>query len=205
MSAPFRGRRRCRRDRRRRTGRCGGQDIHAALARLDPPRKHYHWYYSTREANANMRGTAAGRAWLPARLFPPQERRLAGQQALPPGGLDRRGTRQDADLLHHAARPGHGGDGGAAHALARRRSRPAAGCRSAELAVYAAEYERNGFQGGLQWYRVRTTGRFEAEAQVFAGRSDRGALGVHRRRAATGACTRRRARWSGCATAPARG
>ena len=39
-----------------------------------------------------------------------------------------------------------------------------------ELAVYAAEYERNGFQGGLQWYRVRTTGRFEAEAQVFAGR-----------------------------------
>ena len=39
-----------------------------------------------------------------------------------------------------------------------------------ELAVYAAEYERNGFQGGLQWYRVRTEGRFEAEAQVFSGR-----------------------------------
>src|SRR3712207_5890273 len=39
-----------------------------------------------------------------------------------------------------------------------------------ELAVYAAEYELNGFQGGLQWYRVRTTGRFDAEAQVFSGR-----------------------------------
>jgi len=39
-----------------------------------------------------------------------------------------------------------------------------------ELAVYAAEYGRTGFQGGLQWYRVRTSGRFDAEAQVFSGR-----------------------------------
>src|SRR5262249_45662582 len=30
-------------------------DIHAALAALDPPRKHYQWYYSTREADADMR------------------------------------------------------------------------------------------------------------------------------------------------------
>src|SRR5215471_15520313 len=29
-------------------------DIHAALAALDPPRKHYQWYYSTREANGDM-------------------------------------------------------------------------------------------------------------------------------------------------------
>jgi pimeloyl-ACP methyl ester carboxylesterase len=41
----------------------------------------------------------------------------------------------------------------------------------AELAVYAEEYGRTGFQGGLNWYRCRTTGRFESEAQVFAGRS----------------------------------
>ena len=29
-------------------------DIHAALAALPRPRKHYHWYYSTREANENQ-------------------------------------------------------------------------------------------------------------------------------------------------------
>jgi pimeloyl-ACP methyl ester carboxylesterase len=29
--------------------------IHAELAALDPPRKHYRWYYSTREADDNMR------------------------------------------------------------------------------------------------------------------------------------------------------
>ena len=40
----------------------------------------------------------------------------------------------------------------------------------AELAVYSAEYARTGFQGGLNWYRCRTSGRFEAEQQVFAGR-----------------------------------
>ena len=31
-----------------------GDDIHAALAKLDQPRKHYQWYYSTRPANAEM-------------------------------------------------------------------------------------------------------------------------------------------------------
>jgi pimeloyl-ACP methyl ester carboxylesterase len=40
-----------------------------------------------------------------------------------------------------------------------------------ELAVYAGEYRRNGFQGGLNWYRARTTGRYDAELQLFSGRT----------------------------------
>ena len=40
-----------------------------------------------------------------------------------------------------------------------------------ELAVYAEEYGRNGFQGGLNWYRSRTSGAFESELQLFAGRT----------------------------------
>jgi pimeloyl-ACP methyl ester carboxylesterase len=40
-----------------------------------------------------------------------------------------------------------------------------------ELGVYSGEYARTGFQGGLQWYRCRTTGRFEAEQEVFSGRT----------------------------------
>jgi pimeloyl-ACP methyl ester carboxylesterase len=49
-----------------------------------------------------------------------------------------------------------------------------AGCRwlsEAELAVYSAEFGRTGFQGGLQWYRCRTSGRFDAEMEIFSGRS----------------------------------
>ena len=48
-----------------------------------------------------------------------------------------------------------------------------AACRwlpDVELAVYAREYERNGFQGGLQWYRCRTSGRFDREHELFSGR-----------------------------------
>jgi pimeloyl-ACP methyl ester carboxylesterase len=40
-----------------------------------------------------------------------------------------------------------------------------------ELAVYAREYERNGFQGGLQWYRCGTTGIDAAELSLFSDRT----------------------------------
>jgi pimeloyl-ACP methyl ester carboxylesterase len=40
-----------------------------------------------------------------------------------------------------------------------------------ELAYYSAEYGRTGFQGGLQWYRCGTTGAFNSELQIFAGRA----------------------------------
>jgi pimeloyl-ACP methyl ester carboxylesterase len=38
----------------------GAVDIHAALAALERPRKHYQWYYSTREADAHMRHCPQG-------------------------------------------------------------------------------------------------------------------------------------------------
>src|SRR3989440_1043441 len=37
-----------------------GVDIHAELAKLERPRKHYQWYYSTRPANADMRHCPQG-------------------------------------------------------------------------------------------------------------------------------------------------
>jgi pimeloyl-ACP methyl ester carboxylesterase len=39
-----------------------------------------------------------------------------------------------------------------------------------ELAYYAAEYQRTGFQGGLQWYRCGTSGAFTAELETWSGR-----------------------------------
>ena len=38
-----------------------------------------------------------------------------------------------------------------------------------ELAVYAAEFGRTGFQGGLQWYRC-IGGKYTVELEAFAGR-----------------------------------
>jgi pimeloyl-ACP methyl ester carboxylesterase len=39
------------------------------------------------------------------------------------------------------------------------------------LAIYTEEYRRTGFQGGLQWYRVTTTGLFAGEQELFTGRT----------------------------------
>jgi pimeloyl-ACP methyl ester carboxylesterase len=41
----------------------------------------------------------------------------------------------------------------------------------AELKVYSGEYSRNGFQGGLQWYRCGTSGAFVPEMQTWSGRT----------------------------------
>jgi pimeloyl-ACP methyl ester carboxylesterase len=40
-----------------------------------------------------------------------------------------------------------------------------------ELDVYAGEFRRTGFQGGLNWYRCVTSERFTAELTLFAGRT----------------------------------
>ena len=39
-----------------------------------------------------------------------------------------------------------------------------------ELAVYGAEFGRNGFQGGLQWYRCQTEDKANGDVQLFSGR-----------------------------------
>ena len=49
-----------------------------------------------------------------------------------------------------------------------------AACRwlpDAELAVYAGEFARTGFQGGLQWYRCGTSGLNARDLRLFAGRA----------------------------------
>jgi pimeloyl-ACP methyl ester carboxylesterase len=49
-----------------------------------------------------------------------------------------------------------------------------AACRwlpESELSVYVGEYERTGFQGGLDGYRVRLTAEHNAELQLFANRT----------------------------------
>jgi pimeloyl-ACP methyl ester carboxylesterase len=40
-----------------------------------------------------------------------------------------------------------------------------------ELRIYSAEFDRTGFQGALQWYRCKTSGRYDAELGVFSGRT----------------------------------
>jgi pimeloyl-ACP methyl ester carboxylesterase len=40
-----------------------------------------------------------------------------------------------------------------------------------ELSVYSTEYKRTGFQGGLNWYRCRTSAAYDGELEIFSGRT----------------------------------
>src|SRR5579864_962722 len=147
-----------------------GPSIHEALAALPRPRKHYQWYYSTRPANAEMWHCPQGvraflRAYFHHKSADWRQNRPFRLEAWSAGELAKMPTYYIMDL-----------DSDMAATVAREMPSAAeiAACRwlpDRELAVYSAEYERDGFQGGLNWYRARTGGRYESELQLFSGRT----------------------------------
>ena len=144
--------------------------VHAALAALERPRKHYQWNYSTHPANANMWHCPQG---LPAFLRAYYHYKSADWAGNKPFRLASWSAAELAKMpTYYIMDAGLGMAETAAEAM----PSPAeiAACRwltEAELAVYGDEYARTGFQGGLQWYRCRTEGIGQGELQVFAGRS----------------------------------
>jgi pimeloyl-ACP methyl ester carboxylesterase len=148
----------------------GSASIHDELAALTPPRKHYQWYYSTREANDNMHKAAQG---LHAFLRAYYHYKSADWEQNKPSPLKAWAASELAKLPTYYVMEL---DQGMAETVAPEMPSAAeiAACKwlpDEELKVYSAEYGRTGFQGGLQWYRCRTTGRYEAELEVFAGRT----------------------------------
>jgi pimeloyl-ACP methyl ester carboxylesterase len=145
-------------------------DIHADLAVLKRPRKHYQWYYSTREANGNMQHCPQGvHAFLRA-YYHHKSADWKQNRPEPLGGwiateLAKLPTYYIMDFNQ-----------GMAETVAAEMPTAAAiaACKwlpEEELRVYSAEYERNGFQGGLNWYRCGTSGRYTAELQLYSGRT----------------------------------
>jgi pimeloyl-ACP methyl ester carboxylesterase len=140
------------------------------LAKLNPPRKHYQTYYTTREANENMWKAPQGlhdflRAyyhaksgdWPDNKPFPLASNAASEQAKLP------RYYVMDRDK-------------GMAEQVASDMPTPAqiAACKwlpDEALRVYTTEYGRTGFQGGLNSYRVGRAPRLAAETQLFAGRT----------------------------------
>lgn len=144
--------------------------MNAALAQLQPPRKHYQWYYSTREANDDMRHCAQG---LHAFLRAYYHYKSADWKQNRPHPLKSWSAADIAELpTYYIMRL----DQNMAQTVAPEMPTAAAieACAwlpERELAVYSAEYARTGFQGGLQWYRCATGARFVAELQTFSGRT----------------------------------
>jgi pimeloyl-ACP methyl ester carboxylesterase len=145
-------------------------DMDAGLAALTPPRKHYQTYYTTREANENMWKAPQG---LQAFLRAYYHAKSADWPGNAPHPLSANTPEQFAVLPRYYVMDK---DTGMAEQVAADMPTAAqiAACQwlpERELAVYAAEYGRTGFQGGLQSYRVGRVPRLSAELTLFAGRT----------------------------------
>ena len=144
--------------------------VHRELAALPRPRKHYQWYYSTREADADMTRAPQGvhdflRAYYHHKSADWKDNRPYPLPAWSADALARLPTYYVMDLartMPETVAP----EMPSAAEIAANTWLP-----DDELAYYAAEYRRTGFQGGLQWYRCGTAGTFDAELQTWAGRT----------------------------------
>ena len=144
-------------------------DVHAALAALPRPRKHYQWHYATPGANADLLQAPQGVHDLLRAYYHHKSADWPGNQPTPLRGwtadeLARLPTYYVMDL--HA---------GMAATVAPEMPSAAQidACRwlpDAALRIYSREYQRTGFQGGLNWYRCSIGEAHQAELQVFAGR-----------------------------------
>jgi len=145
-----------------------GTSLFDELAALPRPRKHYQRYYTTREANDNMRNAPQGvHAFLRAYFHYksadwPGNRpfRLAARTA---AEMAKMPTYYIMDL-----------EEGMAETVARQMPTPEQIAANRwlpddELRVYTEEYRRTGFQGGLNWYRSGEIGA--AEQELFADRT----------------------------------
>ena len=144
--------------------------IYDELAKLKPPRKHYQRYYSTREANDNMRNAPQG---VHAFLRAYYHMKSADWKQNKPFPLKARSADEWAKLPRYYVMDL---DKGMAQTVAPEipSASEIAACKwltDDELRVDSTEYGRTGFQGGLQSYRVGSTGRFTSELQIFSGRT----------------------------------
>lgn len=144
--------------------------IHAELAALERPRKHYQMYYSTPEANYDLCHAPQGlhtflrgyfhhksADWKQNRPHPLQGWNAAAAAEMP--------TYYIMDLNEDMASTV------APFTPTAEEIRSCGWLTEKELEVYTGEYARTGFQGGLNWYRCGTTGLNGREMALFAGRT----------------------------------
>ena len=144
--------------------------IHDDLAALKRPRKHYQWYYSTRPANDDMWKCPQGvhafmRAYYHHKSADWKQNQPFPLKSWTAGELEKMPTYYIMDLNENMAQTVAREMPSAAE-IATNKWLP-----ESEMAIYAEEYGRNGYQGGLQWYRTNTSGANTADLRLFSGRT----------------------------------
>lgn len=145
-------------------------DLDRQLAALARPRKYYQRYYTTRDADQNMRNCAQGLHAFFRAYYHYKSADWKGNQPFPLKGrtaeeMAKMPTYYVMDL-----------DKGMCETAMEHMPSAAeiAACRwltEADVDVYAAEYGSSGFQGGLNGYCVSSDPKLAAELQLFSGRT----------------------------------
>lgn len=149
------------------TPRAPAPNLNEALANLARPRKHYQSYYTTREADENMWHAPQGLQaflrgyyhyksadWPDNKPFKLKSPTAAEMAKMPTYYIMELADGMAETVAKHMPSP---------REIAANTWLP-----EDALRVYATEYARTGFQGGLNWYRSGGIG--SAERQLFAGR-----------------------------------
>jgi pimeloyl-ACP methyl ester carboxylesterase len=144
--------------------------IDEGLAALNPPRKYYQKYYSTRPANGDIWHPPQG---IHAFLRAYYHMKSADWKQNAPFPLKARTASEWAKLPRYYVMDLNKN---MAETVAPEMPSAAAiaGCKwlpDDELKVYSSEFGRTGFQGGLNGYRVRWSVKDPAELRLFSGRS----------------------------------
>ena len=144
-------------------------DVEADLGRLPRPRKHYQRYYTTRPANDDMwRAPESVGTFLRA-YFHYKSADWEGNKPHPLANFSADELAKmptyyvmDRDqTMAETVRP----FAPSATEIAGNRWLP-----DAEIAVFAEEYERTGFQGALNWYRASLEPDLVADLTLFSGK-----------------------------------
>ena len=144
-------------------------DVEADLGRLPRPRKHYQRYYTTRPANDDMWRAPEGVGTFLRAYFHYKSADWEGNKPHPLANFSADELAKmptyyvmDRDqTMAETVRP----FAPSATEIVGNRWLP-----DAEIAVYAEEYERTGFQGALNWYRAILDPHVVADLALFSGK-----------------------------------
>lgn len=145
-------------------------DIHAELAALPRPRKHYQWYYSTRAADDDMHHCPEGVHAFLRNYF---HHKSADWKANKPFPLESWTASELAKMPTYYIMD-HGMNMAETVAQEAPTAEQIAACTwlpDDELIVYSEEFGRTGFQGGLQWYRCKTDSSLASDLHMHSGRT----------------------------------
>ncbi|KAK3167335.1 hypothetical protein OEA41_010462 [Lepraria neglecta] len=141
------------------------------LGQLNPPRKHYRWYYSTAEANKEMAPREGLHEFLRGYFH-----LKSGDAENNPHPLESMTATELAKLPHYYVMPLELGmrDTVAQDMTAEEqvnvRKKSQRWLPDSDLEVYVNEFGRTGFQGGLNWYRIMTDPKLRKDLDIFAGK-----------------------------------